>query len=91
MSKKPAKRTTTAKMTDRVEAENRRELATLRRVRNQQRQLVALSRQITALVRRASVVRVVVARELLEGSEYGVFGIAQWDEMESAVTRAEKI
>lgn len=73
--KSPAERLTSA------EVNARREAQQLRRLRDQQRRLVRLSGDVIRHARRYDVARVLVARELVAGTEWGVFGVAEWDAM----------
>jgi len=77
MSKKRTKPKGTAAKLSAVEAENRREIIQLRRLRDQQRRIVELSRKLTAALRRADGARLNAARELCEDTGWDVCDVAE--------------
>ena len=74
MAKKTVKKKGTGAELARVERERAAELATLRRLKGQQLRIVAVSRAVTRAVRRADLARIDVARELVQGTEWGIYG-----------------
>src|SRR5947207_860532 len=73
MLKKTVKKKGTGAELARVERERAAELATLRRLKGQQVRIVEVSRAVTRAVRRADLARIDVARELVQGTEWGIY------------------
>lgn len=73
MLKKPAKRARTKPHRSAAEILAATEAARLRRLRNAQRSITRLGRQLTQAVLRANIARIETARGMVEGTGWGVF------------------
>lgn len=95
MPKKPTKRRTMGEKVTAVEVEVRREQQTLRRLRDQQKRIVSLSRELRRAVRTADGARLEAARELCADTGFAVFGIVEIEirerQLEEARARVDEL
>lgn len=77
MKKRPTKAQTIASKLSAAETEALKQQQLLRRLRNQQRAITSLARELTRAVKRADLARLLVARELCVDTGWGVFEIRE--------------